>query len=87
MANLDFPVDFWSLKSTQLARECRVIANGDDLVVDEAVRAEARQLAADWQDAIHMPQDEFADQARRASQLAALRKRTIEILVHVHPSD
>jgi hypothetical protein len=87
MAIEDIPVDFWSLKSTQLARECRMIAKGDFPVPDETVRTEARLLAEEWQDAIHMPQDEFADQARRASQLAALRKRTIEILVNVYPRE
>jgi hypothetical protein len=38
-------------------------------------------LASDWRIAIDMPRDEFDDQARRAARIAALRKRTIEILV------
>jgi len=86
MANENTSIDFWALKPAQLAHECSLIATGDPAVASDSVRAEAAQLAVEWKDAINMPQDVFEDQARRAAQIAALRKRTIEILVKVTPS-
>jgi hypothetical protein len=85
MANQATSLDFWSLKAVQLAKECRQIAQSDSPKIDESLRAEANLLAAEFRDALLMPQDEFQDEARRAAQLAALRKRAIEILVKVSP--
>jgi len=75
--------DFWALKPSQLAAECSSLAGADPATVEDDLRAEAAQLATEWKDAIQMPVDEFEAQARRAAQIAALRKRTIEILVRV----
>ncbi|MGA2671652.1 MAG: hypothetical protein ABSE99_00380 [Terracidiphilus sp.] len=77
----------WSLTSSQLAKECRLIAEGNSPAIDKALRDEARRLQTEWKDAIHMPEGEFGDKARRAAQMAALRKRTIEILVKVSPQE
>jgi hypothetical protein len=85
MANEDAPLDLWSMKSAQLARECRRIANDGSEEIDGRLRAEAAQLAAEFQEALLLPQDDFQDQARRAAMLASLRKRAIEILVKVSP--
>jgi hypothetical protein len=73
------------MKSAQLARECRRIANDGGGATDARLRAEAVQLAAEFQEALLLPQDDFQDQARRAAMLASLRKRAIEILVKVSP--
>jgi len=75
--------DFWSLNSEALAEQCSLIAHSDPAAIDDRTRAEAGQLFEEWEEAIHMPEVEFEDKERRAAQLAALRKRTIEILVRV----
>jgi len=85
MAKEDAPLDLWSMKSAQLARECRRIANDGGGATDARLRAEAVQLAAEFQEALLLPQDDFQDQARRAAMLASLRRRAIEILVKVSP--
>ncbi len=87
MANQATTLNFWSLKAVQLAKECRQIAQSDSPQIDENLRAEAKLLAAEFHDALLMPQDEFAEEARRAAQLASLRKRAIEILVKVYPDE
>ena len=84
MAHLDENIDYWALKPSQLANECGLLAEGDTAAVDEAIRAETGQLAAEWKEAINLPQAAFEDQARRAAQISALRKRTIEILIKVN---
>jgi hypothetical protein len=87
MANDDSTVNFWSLTSTQLAAKIALIANGDSPEIDAATRAEASQLASEWHDALNMPKATFLDQERRVSQLDALQKRTIEILVRISQSE
>lgn len=76
-------IDFWALKPTQLAHECRLIAAGNIAEAGDKLRTEAKTLASEWSLAIDMPHDDFDEQARRAARIAALRKRTIEILVKV----
>jgi hypothetical protein len=83
MENDDSAVNFWALTSHQLAAQIGLIANGDSPGVDDATRAEASQLASEWNDALNMPNASFEDQERRVSQLDALQKRTIEILVRI----
>ena len=87
MADEDSAVDFWSLSSTQLEAKIASIAGEDSPAVDAATRAEAGQLASEWQDALNMPKTTFQDQERRVSQLDALQKRTIEILVRISQSE
>jgi len=76
--------DFWSMHSSQLHNECRDIARADPARVNSALRNEAHQLAAEWEEAIELPHNDLFQQSRRESQISALRKRTIEILVHVY---
>jgi hypothetical protein len=52
--------------------------------VEPALQAEARQLAIEWQEAIDIQSEDVFVQSRKASLVAALRKRTIEILVDVY---
>jgi len=59
------------------------IGNGDPATYDEATRAEAGLLAAEWHDALKLPKASMEDQSRRAIQLDALQKRSIEILVRL----
>jgi hypothetical protein len=55
--------------------------------VEERLRTEAKQLAAELEEALRMPQEEPEDKARRAGYLAALKKRAIEIYIRVHPDE
>jgi hypothetical protein len=85
MANRDATLDVWSMTAAALARECHRIASGSPGAVEEWLRAEAKQLAAELEEALQMPQEEPEDAARRAGRLAALKKRAIEIYIKVHP--
>ena len=78
MARSPAPLNPWSLTSTQLAAECRAIAEGKMPNLDPAINDEAVRLYASWREALGLP----GEDSRRAAQLSALRKRTIEILVH-----
>jgi hypothetical protein len=73
-------IDFWSLSSTQLAKECQAVADANP-VIDEALQAEARRLYVGWIEALELPNHTIPDRSRRASLLASLRRRTIEILI------
>lgn len=74
----------WSLRPTQLRAACEELAHGDKAGVDAALQKEAAQLAVDWKDAMGILLDNGLEESRRASQIAALRRRTIEILVKAH---
>jgi hypothetical protein len=87
MANEGSTQNFWSLSSTQLAAQIGLIANGDSPAIDPATRAEASQLASEWQVALNLPTANFQDKERRIVQLDALQKRTIEILVRISQSE
>jgi hypothetical protein len=87
MATDGSTVNFWSLTSSQLAAQITLIANGDPAVIDDATRAEASQLATEWQDVLNLPKATFAEQEQRTAQLDALQKRTIEVLVSVSASE
>jgi hypothetical protein len=86
MANQDTTLDVWSMTAAELARECYLIASGSPAAVEDRLRAEAKQLAAELEEALRMPQEEPEDAARRAGRLAALKKRAIEIFIKVHPN-
>ena len=75
--------DIWSLSSSQLASRCRAIADGDLSPGDQDLQAEAARLHVEWEDALHLPNEDFEEQARRSALLLALRKRTIEILLKI----
>lgn len=73
----------WSLSATQLAGQCRLIAESASAAIDPPLQAEARRLYDAWKDALAMPETDFDARERKASQQAGLRKRTIEILVKI----
>jgi len=87
MSDEDSRVNFWSLHSSQLRDECLDIANAAPSAVKPNLRTEANQLAVEWEEAIELPQNDLFEQSRRESQIAALRQRTIEILIHVYGND
>lgn len=76
--------DYWTMKSSELRDHCREISHGSREMASDWLRTEAHQLAVEWQDALEMPQNDAFQESRKATQLAALRKRTIEILVKVY---
>ena len=76
-------LNLWSLTSSQLAAECRAIAEGDTRSLDPELKDEVVRLYAGWREALEQPGNEFDDRTRKAARLAALRKRTIEILVRI----
>ncbi len=81
MASEESTVDFWSLSPAQLSEQIASIANGDSPTASDATRAEAGQLAAEWQQARNLPNAAFEDQERKAAQLDSLQKRIVEILI------
>ena len=81
MKYADSANDLWSLRPAQLRAQCEELAHGGKAGVDAALQKEAAQLAVEWRDAIGMPLDNGFEESRRASLIAALRRRTIEILV------
>lgn len=80
-------VDLWSLKPSQLKSECRALAEKSGLEVNEALRDEAARLAIEWQEALGMRLDSAFEESRRAALIAALRRRTIEILIKASRSE
>jgi hypothetical protein len=83
MANVDSTVDFWSMRPSELRIECRSIAESTDPAIDAKLRTEAAHLAARWQEALEMPRSDAFEESRRASHIAAMRKRTMEFLVKI----
>ena len=79
--DVDSSVDFWSLKPSQLSAECRVLADTNDARVAAPLREEAARLATEWYQALGMRLDNAFEESRRAALIAALRRRTIEILI------
>jgi len=82
MAAEDSNVDYWSLTSPQLAARISHIAQSDAVDFTSAARAEAGLLAVDWQEALNLPKESFEEQEARRARVAALQRRTIEILIH-----
>jgi hypothetical protein len=81
MEREDSGTNFWALTSSQLAAQIALIANGDLTAIDAATHAEAGLLVAEWHDALKLPRATFQNEAIRVSQLAGLKKRTIEVLI------
>jgi len=75
------------MTAAELARESHRIASGSRGAVEDWLRAEAKLLAAELEEALLMSQDEPEDKARRAGYLAALKKRAIEVFIKVHPHE
>jgi hypothetical protein len=82
MAKAEVSVNPWSMTNEQLAHECKTIAHQE--TISEAIRHEAGRLVEEWKDALHIPDKGFEDPSRKAAQTAALKKRTIEIMVRVN---
>jgi hypothetical protein len=72
--------DFWSLSDTQLERACRMVADGRVPFSPPFLRAEAMRLFLLWRECIA---EVAQERDQRACLLAALRKRTIQILVRI----
>jgi hypothetical protein len=81
MKHEDSGTGFWSLSSSQLAAQIGLIADGDPSAIDDATRAEAGLLVAEWQDALKMPKATLVEEENRIAQLGGLKKRTIEVLI------
>jgi hypothetical protein len=75
--------DFWSLSDRQLERACRMVAEGRVPVSLPLLRAEAMRLFLLWRECSVEVTQERGDNERRVCLLAALRKRTIQVLVRI----
>jgi hypothetical protein len=78
-------VNYWSMSDIELARNCRAIAESSSASITDAMKAEAKRLYGDWRDAINFPENGRQERARRATTMAALRKRSIQIMVKLSP--
>jgi hypothetical protein len=75
--------DFWALSDAQLQRACRMVAEG---VVPSSLpflRAEGMRLFLLWRETTVEVARERSEREERACLLAALRKRTIQVLVRI----
>lgn len=86
MATSQPDIDYWSLTSPQLATKVAQLANASPTAVSPATSAETRLLALEWQEALNLPKDSFEQQEARRAKLAALQRRSIEVLIHASQS-
>ena len=77
-----FP-DFWALSDRQLATSCLRIAQGRVPGLRPFLRAEALRLFLLWKEAMPPSADTGAQREERACVLAALRRRTMQVLVRI----
>lgn len=75
--------NFWALSDRQLAASCVEVAQGHIAGTPSFLRAEALRLFLQWREAINAPSRTLADAEQARGRLAALRKRTIQILVRL----
>jgi hypothetical protein len=73
--------DVWALRDDQLAKGCVLVAQGCIPEADAFQRAEAMRLFLMWREAMHSRCRSGEEAEERAGLLAALRKRTVQILV------
>jgi hypothetical protein len=85
MQNESSGVNYWALSFRHLAEYCSSVAGNSAPDSDPQVRAEAARVYSAWQESLALPEEGFDNGARRAAQLAALRKRTIQMLVRANP--
>jgi hypothetical protein len=71
--------DFWVLSDRQLATSCLRLAQGRSGLL----RAEALRLFLLWKEAMPPSPNTGAQREERACVLAALRRRTIQVLVRI----
>lgn len=75
--------DFWALSEEQLAKSCLHIAQGRIRGSRPLLRSEALRLFLLWQESLQAPCRTRDQSEQRVNVLAALRKRTIQILVRI----
>jgi hypothetical protein len=75
--------NFWALSDQQLATSCVRIAQGRISGLRPFLRAEALRLFLLWQEALNATSRTREHGEQRAGELAALRKRTIQVLVRI----
>jgi hypothetical protein len=75
--------DFWALSDRQLARSCVRIAQGWVPGLRPFLRAEALRLFLLWRESLDAARRKVDESEHQAAELAALRKRTIQVLVRI----
>jgi hypothetical protein len=75
--------DLWALSDQQLARSCVRIAQGWVPGSRPFLRAEALRLFLLWRESLDASCRNGEESEHQAGELAALRKRTIQILVRI----
>jgi hypothetical protein len=76
--------DFWALTDRQLERACRMMAEGRVPMSLPLLRGEAMRLFLLWREYTPAKIEETRSEGeQRACLLAALRKRTIQVLVRI----
>ena len=75
--------DFWALSDHQLATSCVRIAEGRFPGSKPFLRAEAMRLFLLWRETVNANSRTRHEMEQRACTIAALRKRTIQILVRL----
>ncbi len=75
--------DFWSLSDRQLERACRMVAEGRVRLSLPLLRAESMRLFLLWRECNVEARQERRESEQRVCLLAALRKRTIQVLVRI----
>ncbi len=79
--------NFWAMSSRQLAEHLAQVATAEPAALNNATRAEAAQLAEQWQAAEALPDGSAEESSHRRLRLDALQRRTIEILVCSHRTE
>ncbi len=73
----------WLLSSSQLSERIQALADGPTAKIGAVLCAEAGRLCANWRDALKPAEKGIENQSPRALRLAAVRKRSIQILLQV----
>jgi hypothetical protein len=75
--------NFWDLTDRELAKSCRLMAEGQAMGTSGLTSAEAMRLSLVWNDAFNSPTRSGEEREKRAALIQGLRKRTIQILVRL----
>ncbi|HEY3706257.1 MAG TPA: hypothetical protein VGL22_14435 [Terracidiphilus sp.] len=75
--------EFWEMSHEELAEGCIRVAEGQFPQTRPLVRAEAVRLFLLWREAMGTDGTTCDEKERQAGMLAALRKRTIQVLIRV----
>ncbi len=71
----------WQLSFEELAHKCRDLAQTRSSELEPGLREEAQRIQSGWTDVFAIDKHENDARERIAAATAALRKRTIELLV------